>query len=327
MRQQPFAADRAGQWEEYRELLDTLERRGRRPPDPAPVRFPVLYRRLCADYALARARHYSPGLIAELHALIRRGYRCLYQRRPALLAPTLAFMAAGFPRALRRHASVFWLAAALLFLPMAIMGVACHQDGELIYSLMDSSEVTDLEALYDPANRKVGRAAQRQADTDFQMFGYYVMNNIGIGFRTFAGGLLLGLGSVIILLFNGLAIGAAAGHLTRLGFESTFWPFVGSHAPYELTAIAISGAAGLLLGQALLAPGRRTRLAALRANARDAVVLVGGAALMLLLAAVVEAFWSAGGAPADVKYGVGAVGWVLVAGYLSLAGRGDPHGA
>jgi uncharacterized membrane protein SpoIIM required for sporulation len=96
---------------------------------------------------------------------------------------------------------------------------------------------------------------------------------------------------------------------------------VSGHGPYELTAIAISGAAGLLLGKALIAPGRRTRLAALRVNARDAVTLVGGAALMLLLAAAVEAFWSGSGGPSGLKYGVGAVGWVLVALYLGLAGR------
>jgi uncharacterized membrane protein SpoIIM required for sporulation len=76
----------------------------------------------------------------------------------------------------------------------------------------------------------------------------------------------------------------------------------------------------LLLGQALLAPGQRTRLAALRANARDAVILVGGAAVMLVFAAVIEAFWSAGPAPSWLKYGVGVLGWGLVAVYLALAG-------
>ena len=323
MRQEPFETARAGDWGAYRTLLDTLEHRGKaRRADPASARFPALYRRVCADYALARTRHYSPGLIAQLHELVRRGHRCLYRRRSALLAPTLNFMAAGFPRTLRRQARVCWLAAVLLFLPMAIMGTACWQDGELIHSLMDDSAVADLESLFDPKRQRPGRDAERQADTDLAMFGYYVNNNIGIGFRTFAAGLLLGIGSVVILVSNGLLIGAAAGHLTRLGLGSTFWPFVSSHGPFELTAIAISGAAGLLLGRALIAPGRQTRLAALRANARDAVALVGGAAIMLLLAAVVEAFWSAGSAPPAVKYGVGGLGWLLVAAYLGFAGRG-----
>jgi uncharacterized membrane protein SpoIIM required for sporulation len=323
MRQEPFEAARLPYWDEYRAQLATLEgQRQRTAAAPSLARFPELYRRLCADYALARARHYSPGLIDELHELVRRGYRQLYRPRPRLLRPALDFMAGGFPRTLRRHATLFWLAAALLFLPMLAMGIAAYRDSELVYSIMETGQVAELESVYDPSNRKPGRSAERQGDTDFMMFGFYIMNNVGIGFRTFASGLILGLGSVFILFFNGLFIGAAAGHLTRLDFGSTFWPFVSGHSAYELTAIAVSGAAGLLLGKALIAPGPRTRLAALRANARDAVTLVGGAALMLLLAAAVEAFWSGGGAPSGVKYGVGAFGWILVALYLGLAGRG-----
>ena len=324
MRQGPFEASRAAAWADYRRLLTALEGRGRDPSPALPLaRFPALYRRLCADYALARARRYAPGLIAELHDLVRRGYPHLYRRRNAWWTPALGFMAAGFPRTLRRQARVCALAAALFFLPLLVMGLACGQDGELIYSLMDSAQVAELESLYDPDGGRPGRGPERQADTDFMMFGFYVMNNVGIGFRTFGAGLLLGLGSVLILVSNGLMIGATAGHLTRLGFGPVFWPFVSGHGPFELTAIVICGAAGLLLGRALIAPGRLTRLAALRANARDAAVLVGGAALMLLLAAVVEAFWSASGAAAGVKYAVGVLGWVAVMAYFGLAGRMD----
>jgi uncharacterized membrane protein SpoIIM required for sporulation len=155
------------------------------------------------------------------------------------------------------------------------------------------------------------------------MFGYYIWNNIGIGFRTFAGGMAIGIGSVLALLFNGIVIGAVAGHLTEVGYTGTFWPFVAGHSALELTAICISGAAGLVLGHALLAPGRRTRAEALKLAALEAVTLVMGAALMLLGAALVEAFWSSNGAVgAPVKYAVSAVLWLAVILYLTLAGRG-----
>ena len=272
---------------------------------------------------MARARHYRPGLIEDLHELVRRGYRQLYGRRPGSWRSALDFTACEFPVTLRRHAGLFLLAVACLFLPMVIFGIACYEDPALIYSVMEAYKVTELESLYGPANAKPGRGAERQADTDVMMFGFYILNNIGIGFRVFAGGLLLGLGSVVVLLLNGLHIGAAAGHLAGIECGSTFWPFVSGHGPYELTAIAISGTAGLLLGKVLIAAGNRTRLVALRASARDAVALVVGAALLLVLAAVVETFWSSGAAPATLKIGVGAVGWVLVALYLALAGRGS----
>ncbi len=332
MKQQQFETANTAAWDQYRRLLETLEggRSGDRAQGEGSVdldRFPHLYRQVCGHYALACSRGYSPGLSSDLHDLVRRGYCQVYRRRPRLIQPALTFMASHFPRTLRRHALLFWLAMALLFAPMLGMGLATHADGEVIYSLIEATQVAELEAMYDPSNPRPGRGVERQADTDFAMFGFYVMNNVGIGFRSFAGGLILGLGSAFILLFNGSYIGAAAGHLTRLDYGTTFWPFVAGHAPYELTAIAISGAAGLLLGKALLVPGNRTRLAALRVNARDAILLVGGASIMLLLAAVVEAFWSSGPAPAPVKYGVGVAGWLLLGLYLTLAGRGSSHGA
>jgi uncharacterized membrane protein SpoIIM required for sporulation len=329
MRQQQFEQTHEPLWAEYRLLLQRLERgpggvrwrrtaRERPPPDVRVERLPRLLRSISGHYALARSRGYSPGLVEELHQLVRRGYRQLYRPRPRWPALVRDFMLGGFPRALRRHASAFWLACALFFGPMLAMGLACAQDPALVYSLLEPAQVADLEAMYDPTNARLGR----QADDDVAAFGFYVMNNVGIAFRTFAAGLLFGAGSLFILGFNGLFIGAAAGHLTRLGMGEPFWSFVSGHAPFELTAIAVSGAAGLLLARALLAPGPRTRLAALRLQAAEAVPLVAGAMLMLLLAAVIEAFWSASTAiPATPKYLAGAGGWALVAAYLLLAGR------
>ena len=345
MRQQAFEQAERATWGRYRTLLDALDGQGKagraawRDPRLPLHEFPTLFRDVCGHYALARSRGYSPGLTAELHELVARGHRRLYRRRlpwpprtadisetqeqfPIWVQQILGFLARDFPATLRRHLGVFALAAGLLFLPMLAMGLACYQDGELIYSLIDPAEVANLESTYDPKNLNAGRDSAHRADGQFAMFGFYVMNNVGIGFRSFAGGIFLGLGSALILVFNGLFIGAAAGHLTRLGLGETFWSFVVGHGALELTAIAVCGAAGLLLGQAIWAPGRHTRLAALRHNARAAVTLVIGAMVMLVLAAVIEAFWS----PIQdtgiaTKVAFGALWWVLLALYFARAGR------
>lgn len=328
MRQQQFERDNAQTWSRFRDLLTALEARRRPGPEVPLQRLPPLLRQVSGHYALARSRGYSPGLIDELHQLVRRGYRQLYRVRPAWPGQLLEFAVAGFPRALRRNVGLFWLACALFFGPMVAMGLACARDGGLIYSLLEPDKVAEYESMYDPTNAKFGRNAERQADDDFMMFGFYVRNNVGIALRTFAWGLAFGVGSLFVLATNGLFTGAVAGHLTQLGFGSPFWSFVSGHGSLELTAIAIAGAAGLLLAKALLAPGRHSRAAALRANAAEAVLLVGGAMLMLLLAAVVEAFWSSSPAiPPGIKYAVGALGWLLVGAYLSLAGRAPRHGS
>ena len=154
------------------------------------------------------------------------------------------------------------------------------------------------------------------------MFGFYIYNNIGIGFRTFASGILFGVGAVFFLVFNGLSIGTVGGYLTQAGFSDTFYPFVAGHSSFELLAIVFCGAAGLKLGFALLSPGNWRRIDALKRASHDAVQIVYAAAVMLLIAAFIEAFWSSSTAlPVPVKYVAGVSGWVLLLAYFFLAGR------
>jgi len=327
MRQLGFEQQHRDQWERLRLLLDDLDRAQRRRQHTAAEfeAVPKLYRELCNHYAIARSRHYSPALEQQLHELVLRAHRRLYSGRSAEWWRLVQFIAYGFPCALRRQIHYFWLAAALLVLPGLLLGGFCYLQPEAIYSVMDADQVAGMESMYDPANRKPGRSPERGAETDLMMFGHYISNNIGIGFRTFAGGMLFGLGTVLLLLFNGVVLGAVAGHLTRIGYQETFWPFVSGHGAFELTAIVICGAAGLILGHALIAPGQLTRLEALKLGAREALPLVMGAAFMLLIAAFIEAFWSSSPVAGEIKYGVAGLFWILVLLYLGLAGR-KAHG-
>jgi uncharacterized membrane protein SpoIIM required for sporulation len=325
MRQDRFELQNSPLWEELARLLDDLERARskRRLSDDQTVRLPWLYRQVCNHYAHARGRHYSPDLEQQLHVLVLRGHRALYRQGGGGWQSLIQFVTRGFPCALRRNARYFWLATALFLLPALLTGLFCYMDPDLIYSVLDEKQVSDIETMYDPLSRKPGRSEGRGSDTDFQMFGYYIANNIGIGFRTFAGGILVGVGTLLLLLFNGLVLGSVSGHLTRIGYQDTFWSFVSGHGAFELTAIVICGAAGLLLAHAIIAPGQRTRLEVLKQNAREALKLVMGAALMLLVAAFIEAFWSSSGVASEVKYLVAALLWLLVVVYLGMAGTGQ----
>ncbi len=108
------------------------------------------------------------------------------------------------------------------------------------------------------------------------MFGFYIRHNIGIAFQCFAGGLFAGIGSLFYLIYNGAIIGAVAGYLTERGHGPTFWAFVVTHSAFELTAIVLSGAAGLKIGYSLVAPGRLTRVQSLVAATRELRTHCGG---------------------------------------------------
>jgi uncharacterized membrane protein SpoIIM required for sporulation len=153
------------------------------------------------------------------------------------------------------------------------------------------------------------------------MAGFYVHNNVGIAFRCFATGILFGAGSLFFLVYNGLVIGTVAGYVTQAGHGGNILTFMSGHAPFELTAIVISGAAGLRMGYSLIATEGLTRFASLRRAAPEIARLVVGAAVMLVIAALIEGFWSPSSIPATIKWVFSGVGWLFVITYLGFAGR------
>ena len=202
---------------------------------------------------------------------------------------------------------------------MAIF-VAIQLQPDLSSALYDPVQLAQFEQMYDPNDPR--RDLGRDDATDMAMFGHYIMNNISIGFRTFASGLVAGLGTIVVLLSNGIIIGGVAGHLQAVGHGDPFWRFVCGHASFELTAIVIAGGAGLRLGLNLVAPGQRRRIDALIDGGRRGGLLCVGVLVMLLIAAFIEAFWSSiGWMPAWIKYSVAAALWLAVFAWLFLGGR------
>lgn len=285
--------------------------------------FPRAYRQLCHHLALAQSRMYSPLLIGQLNQLVMRGHHQLYTSRLHFAHRFINFYLRDLPRLVRQEWRVLLLSGLLFFGSFFAILMAIQIEPELVYSVIDGSQVAGMEAMYDPA-RTVRFGREHEADSDMLMFGFYIKNNTGIGFQVFAGGLLYGLGSLFFLLYNGLVIGAVAGHLTHIGYIETFWGFVAGHSAFELTAIVLSGMAGFKLAQALIMPGRKSRLLALRDNAQVALRIMYGSASLFIMAAFVEAFWSSQAwVPVLVKYAVGIALWLLVIGYFSLLGRND----
>jgi uncharacterized membrane protein SpoIIM required for sporulation len=314
--------DRYGEeWQRLARLLDRLEA-ARRPGQAAlpATDLPKLYRRLCHHLALVRERRYGVDLEQRLNRLALRGHRQLYRSEALSWRRVVEFLAGGFPAHVRAEGRLVLVAALLFLLPAAATGIAVTVAPEVVYSVIHPDMVQGFEEMYRPDGEVV-----RESDSDVMMFGFYVYHNVGIAFRTFAGGVLFGVGSVFFLVYNGLFFGAVAAYVEQAGLGATFWPFVVGHAAFELPAIVLAGAAGLRVGLALISPGRRSRGRALLAASRQALPLVYGIAFLLLLAAFVEAFWSSTDTlPPGVRYGVGGGLWLAFFAYIGLGGRRGP---
>ncbi len=325
MKQERFVALHGREWDVLQAWLAALERQPKRTlqQDQA-LEFPPSYRRVCHHLALARGRGYSHEVTERLQRIVQQGHRVLY-RPPAPRWHRMAmFLVAGFPRLVRAQWRCMLAAIVLFYLPALLVLALMQWRPELAHTIFSSEQLASFEKMYDPANEHIGRSS----GTDMQMFGHYVLNNVSIAFRTFASGLVFGVGAIYVLGANGVLIGGVAGHLTAIGYGGPFWRFVVGHSAFELSALVIAGGAGLKLGLTLLAPGRQRRGPALVAAGWVGAQLALGAFAMLLVAAFIEAYWSSIAALPDVaKFGSGALLWALVLGWLWRGGRAGTHGA
>jgi uncharacterized membrane protein SpoIIM required for sporulation len=318
--QDEFVAARQQDWAELEQLL--AAGKGMRKLPPASIaRAAAIYRAVSSDLMRAEAAGYSPDVIALLDGLAARAHNTLYSAPPYRLRAVWELIAADFPRTLRRHGRFFALAIALFVLPGAVGFTGAVKSRAFALRILSPPMVEQMEKAY-----AEGFGKGREAGVNTAMAGFYVYNNVGIAFRCFATGVLFGLGSLFFLVYNGLVIGSVAGLVTAAGHGRNLLTFTCTHGAFELTAIVISATAGLVMGYALVDTRGRTRFGSLRAHARDIAYLVMGAALMLLVAAGIEAFWSPSGLPDRVKWGGAVTAYLLVICYLALAGR-DGAGA
>jgi uncharacterized membrane protein SpoIIM required for sporulation len=315
-----FAERRRLDWAELDVLVKRAQSSGLGKLTPSELsRIAPLYRDLCADLARAEASRYSAPLVAFLHGLTAASHTTLYgahAKRRAFVRTTVRAAFEAFPRAVRAHKGAVFLAAALFFLPFIGGVVASLLHPDFAYRVVPETTLRPLTEAY-----ARGFDEARGGGADAQMAGFYVNNNVGIALRCFALGVFGGLGSAFYLVQNGLSIGAILGYVAAHGAGDNIVTFVVGHGSFELGAIVLAGGAGLSIGWAIVAPGDQTRAASLQAAARGVVTIVFGAAVMLLIAASIEGFWSGSVVPAVVKRAVGGALFVLVILYLTLVGR------
>jgi uncharacterized membrane protein SpoIIM required for sporulation len=287
--------------------------------------FSRVFRELSNYLAVFQSRDWGQGLAVYLNDLVARGHNALYRAAPGGWSQFVTFLTTGFPRLFRANAAYFLVAALLFFGPLAITWIVVQNDATVALRIVPAQQLEMMGEMYARDRDKSEDADADSLESGFEesragMAGFYVQHNVGIALQCFARGLLLGIGTIYTLLFNGIVIGGIAGYVLSLGHSEKFLSFVVTHVSFELTAIAVAGGAGLMLGDAALHPGNRTRLEALRVRGLEAVQLAGGAAAMLVVAALIEAFWSPTPIPAAVKYSVGGLLWGLVVLYLCLSG-------
>jgi uncharacterized membrane protein SpoIIM required for sporulation len=256
-----------------------------------------LYRSSSTRLARLRDRDADPDAIRYLNALCVRAHGTLYSAAESKSSPNRTAGTAG--RALVRALARSWraqsVAWALLVLGMGIGASLTLRDPEALYALLPAQmgyapELVD--RLWTSPDVRADFLRGKATDASRNVFfgSYLFSHNTRVGVLAFATGMLAGVPSVLLQLYNGLILGAFATLFLHAGPSLAFAAWLLPHAIPELTAITLCCAAGLLLGSAIAAPGRRTRTAALREVAGTAMGLVLAAVPLFLAAALVESF-------------------------------------
>jgi uncharacterized membrane protein SpoIIM required for sporulation len=286
------------------------------------ARLPRLYRATVSSLSVARASVLDQGLLAYLEALTARAYLVVYAPKRTLAQTLLPFLWGGFPAAVRSIAWHVVIAAALLGLGFALAFAMVRTDLEHYYLFADASMAQGRDPL---ASVEDLRATLFHEHGERGLLDFAVLlfaHNSSVGILAFGLGFLFGLPVVLLLLHNGMLLGAMTALFHERGLAVEWWSWILPHGVVELTAIVLCGAAGLAVGQRVVFAGRHGRRHELALVGRRMGAVVAGAVLMLLLAAFLEGVFRQVVHDLGRRYGCAigfAVAWAV---YFVRAGRG-----
>lgn len=311
------------EWRRLEELLQNIANLGVEKLNADEIlEFGRWYRRAAAELSFHRTHDADPDQLEYLNELVGRCYPYVYSAPTRPLPNVWRFFSHDFPSAFRRHGFFIFIAFLTSMLPAIIGGAITLQDRSLADQLMSPEQLT----AYDNVAKRHDKPSDWMPLVERPETASFIMtNNIKVTLVAFAGGMTLGLLTLFVLLGNGLMLGVVATIVFQHGPQtaSSFWGFVAPHGVFELTAIFISGGAGLLLAYAIINPGSQPRRIALRDAGKEAVILMLGVIAMLLIAGCIEAFFSPLKTVKDgTKFIVAGIEAILLFGYLFFAGHG-----
>ena len=320
-----FVTEERPHWERLEKMLSEMERDPeRRLPLRDVLAFHELYQRCSADLAKIATfsgevdlRRYLDGIVAraygEIHSTTHQERRIHVWR----------WFTRTFPGTFRSHIRPFWLSAALTIAGLIFGAAALKFDPEAKRSIMPFQALN--ESPVERVHKEESAKGDRLAGQKSPFAAMLMTHNTQVTFFTMALGITWGIGTVIVLFYNGVILGAVGFDYIQAGQAPFLFGWLLPHGVVEIPAILVGGQAGLVLAGALIGwRSRETRRMRLRRVLPDLMTLVFGAALLLVWAGIVEAFLSQYHAPVipyGVKIGFGIVELAALSLFLARAGQ------
>jgi uncharacterized membrane protein SpoIIM required for sporulation len=318
-----FVAAERPYWDELRALLDRMEAEPERRLALAEIqRLHYLYERSSAGLARLDTFSTDPALRGTIETLVARAYTEIHETRERGKIRWKAILL-GFPRAFRRHMGAFRLSLGITILGCAFGWFAIRMDPHSKAVLMPFQGLLNspAERVHQEETATKDRLSGEKASFSAQL----MTHNIQVTVMTLAMGMTFGVGTLILLFYNGVILGAVAADYIAAGFGTFLTGWLLPHGSIEIPAILLGGQGGFILAGALIGwGGRATRPERLRTVAPDLFAIVAGAAAMLVWAGMVEAFISQYHKPVipyGLKIAFGVCELLALSAFLGWAGR------
>ncbi|MDJ0678379.1 MAG: stage II sporulation protein M [Xenococcaceae cyanobacterium MO_167.B52] len=306
---QRWIARREGNWKTLERILQQVEKKGLKSLSAEEIKqLASLYRSVSADFARAKTYKLGKTLTQNLQQLTSRGYSQIYQgsRRQEWQAVT-KFYLWGFPQVVQ-ETRIYIAVATIIFGLLGIISWWYAWSDPVFISLTVPQHL--IETVRDRGELWMGSIVGIEPLASSGI----MINNLRVSFIAIAGGISGGIYSIYIMGLNGLHIGTVSALVAQNNLSYPFWGFVLPHGSLELPAIFLAGAAGLLIGQAMVFPGQYRRIDAVKQNGQKAAQLLFGIVPMLVIAGLIEGFFSPNPSiPNGVKYltGIGLFGLLV----------------
>jgi len=279
-----FVREKQEQWLQLRKILLKIREHSYQSLRAEEIEnFAGLYRRACADLARARTLQLSPDVIAYLNNIVGQAHKYLYSFPPVRSSQVKQFFTGILPGVILQNRGVILLAAVFFFLPYGVSFILCVSNPDTAPLLVSNKFLEQIADMH-----RAGATTGRGAAMSTAALSFYVYNNVSIAFFSFAGGVLMGLGTIYFLVYNGLTLGAIFGYIIAQGYGSHLLVFVTAHSVLELGGLVVAGAAGLSLGYTIIKASKFYKKDQLSLQKNNIFYLLCAAALMITCAAAIE---------------------------------------
>lgn len=283
MKEEQFIKINSNTWKKLEELTKLINKRGAKSLSSKEVKnFLSIFRQTSHHLAYARTYYKDGSTVEYLNSLLSKAHSHVYGVKRFSVKELVYYILQGFPNLLRKYK--WYVLASFAFFAFGMLLSLI-----LVYFDINNAKFFLPQQYINGA----GAGGSKSSQWNYPLMSSQIMvNNILVSLRAFVFGITLGLGTIYVLFFNGAMLGALTALMYIKGNPVQFWSLILPHGITELTAIFISGAAGLIIAKSILLPGEHSRKDALIKASKQAASLILGVILMLVIAGIIEGFFT-----------------------------------